>query len=214
MDFKDLNYLKRLTSDEYSQIREKLFRIIKCAHSDVPHSYEKISLIKQKNWLAVPIAVEGGFHRNTLEGFVEASKRFGRSTVIGLWLEADEEIPTDYRAFSSPATYEGLIEFNKEIDFLLNNNVVFAGNPDWLYIWFVDDINIIYAPESVIELFIKASINKAFDNFHAWIESVPEQALKNYLQRIGTTGNTFAERLYENLKLFNEAPEETEVRIS
>lgn len=209
-----MDYFKRLSNEEYSQAREKLFQIIKCGYSDTPHSYEKISLIKQKNWFAVPIAIEGGFYRNTLEGFVEAAKIFGRSTVIGLWIEADEETPTDYRAFSSPATYEGVIEFNKETDFLLKNNVVFAGNPDWLYIWLNDDINIVYAPESVKELFIETSIDEAFNNFHAWSQSVSEQALKSYLQKIGRTGDTFAQRLYTSLKQFNEASEGKEVRIS
>lgn len=202
-------YIKRLTIEEYYQAKERLSHVVKYLPKDSENG--SIALIKQENWIAVPIVIEGGFFQKTLESFVKAAKNYERSEIITTWIEPiiSDSSPT---AFSAPAIEEGVKEFNRAPDLLLMNCVVFAGNPDWVYIWFVDYFNIIYARESITQLFINNKPDEAFQTFYTSLNELPElRAVQEYFKRKGNE-NTL-ERLYNNLKKFNNALPGTEVII-
>lgn len=209
MEPETTKHLKRLTIEEYDQAKELLSRVVKYLPEDLGNG--SISLVKQENWIAVPMAIDGGFSLKTLEGFVKAAESYGHSEVTGTWI-----VPIDPdslpRAFSVPAILEGVQEFNLDIDLLLMNCVVFAGNLDWVYIWIVDDLDIIYGTEPITRLFTYMSVDEAFEAFRTWLdESQKSQATREYFEKKGT--ENILERVYHDLKQFNNASLGTEVII-
>lgn len=209
MEPETIKHLKRLTSEEYYQAKERLSRVVKYLPEGSGNG--SISLVKQSDWIAVPIAIEGGFFPKTLEGFVKAAESYGRSEVIGTWIEPINP-DSSPRAFSVPAILEGVQEFHLDVDFLLMNCAVFAGTPDWVYIWFIDDIDIIYGTEPITRFFTDMSVNEAFKTFRTWLDESPKaQATREYFER-KETENTLG-RVYHDLKEFNNALPRTEVII-
>jgi hypothetical protein len=208
MNSKTSKYLKKLTIEEYYQAKENLSGIVKYPEGLGNGS---ISLVKQEDWIAVPMAIDGGFFPKTLKAFVKAAESYGRSEVIATWiipLEPDF-LPI---AFSVPAILEGVQEFCLDVDLMLMNCAVFAGNPDWVYIWFVDYLDIIYATEAIAGLFTDMNLDEAFEAFRQWIDNSPEsQATREYFKR--KRSEYPLDRLYHDLKEFNNAPPKTEVII-
>lgn len=204
-----ITYLKRLTTEEYSLAKERLSHLVKYLPEGSGNG--RISLVKQKDWIAVPMAIDGGFFPKTLEGFVKAAENYRRSEIIGTWI-APIDPNSPQRAFSVTATLEGVQKLNLDIDFLLMNCAVFAGNPDWVYIWIVDDLDIIYATEPITRLFTDTSAREAFEAFRTWLsESQKSRAIREHYSLKGSE-NTL-ERVYHDLKEFNNAPTGTEVII-
>ncbi|MEA5507201.1 hypothetical protein VB735_29720 [Halotia wernerae UHCC 0503] len=202
-------HLKRLTTEEYYQAKEYLSRVVKYLPSTLSNG--SISLVKQEDWFAVPMAINGGFFPKTLDGFVKAAESYGRSKVIGTWI-APVNPDSQTRAFSVPAILEGVQEFYLDVDFLLMNCFVFAGNPDWVYIWIVDDLDIVCGTEPITRLFTDMNVDQAFEAFSIWLNESPEsRAIQEYFKKKGIE-NTL-ERVYHDLKQFNNTPRGTEVII-
>lgn len=63
MDSPKTKYLKRLDLEEYDRARERLSRVVK----QIPESSVdgKVALIKQENWIAVPMIIDTGFSQKT-----------------------------------------------------------------------------------------------------------------------------------------------------
>ena len=135
MDSPKTKYLKRLDLEEYDRARERLSRVVK----QIPESSVdgKVALIKQENWIAVPMIIDTGFSQKTLEGFVKAAKNSDRSQIIATWIYRFIRDSSPI-AFSVPAIVEAVKEFYQDIDLLLMNCAVFAGKPDWVYIWYIE----------------------------------------------------------------------------
>lgn len=208
MRSKTTKHIKRLTIEKYYQALEDLSRVVKYQQNGLGNG--SISLVKKENWIAVPFTIDGGFFPKTLSGFVKAAESYNRSEVIATWIEPiDQDLP---RAFSVPAILEGVQEFNLDVDLLLMNCAVFAGYPDWVYIWFIDNLDIIYATEPITRIFTDLSVDKAFAAFRTWLDDSPiSQITRGHFQSQGTE-NTL-ERVYDDLKEFNNAAPGTEVII-
>lgn len=209
MDSPETKYLKRLDLDEYNRVRERLSRVVK----QIPESSVngKVVLIKQENWIAVPMIIDTKFSPKTLESFVKAAKNYDRSQIIATWI--DRFIRDSYPiAFSVPAIFEAVQEFYQDIDLLLMNCAVFAGKPDWVYIWYIEYVDIIYAEESIVKLFIDMKPDEAFQAFHTCLNELPELiAIRERFQNRSMADNLMA--IYDDLKKFNDAPAGTEVII-
>ena len=209
MDSPKTKYLKRLDLEEYDRARERLSRVVK----QIPESSVdgKVALIKQENWIAVPMIIDTGFSQKTLEGFVKAAKNSDRSQIIATWIDRFIRDSSPI-AFSVPAIVEAVQEFYQDIDLLLMNCAVFAGKPDWVYIWYIEYVDIIYAQESIVKLFIDMKPDEAFQAFHTCLNESPELlSIREYFQNKGTEDTLMA--VYNDLKKFNDAPTGTEVIV-
>ncbi len=210
MEIPSNKYLKRLEIDKYNQVKECLSHIVRYIPED--SSNEKVALIKQENWIAIPMNIEGGFFPKTLECFVEATKFYNCTELFATWI-APFMTNSSPVAFSVPPIIEGVKELNQDTDLLLMNCVVFAGKPDWVYIWFVDYIDIIYAEKSIVRLFTDMESDEAFQAFHSSLNKSPElRATRDYFQRKGIEDNLMA--IYNDLKKFNNIAGGTEVIIN
>jgi hypothetical protein len=194
-------YLKRLTNEEHNQAHELLSHLVKSPMSD----RVRVVLIKKKDWLAVPIAVEEMFNLKAIEGFVKAAQFYGRSEVIATWIDQNPDSQIDPSlppvTYSVPAILEGVQELHLGPDLMLTNCAVFAGNPDWVYIREVDDLDVIYGPETITRMFTNMSVDEAFKAFGAWFAPRP--------QRMREAFNKFC----GDLRHFNSFPPGVEIDI-
>jgi hypothetical protein len=207
-------YVRRLTVEECDHAEKHLSKLVKYVQTE--SGSEKVALVKQKDWIAVPIAIDGGFFQNSVEGFVKAAQCYKRSEIIGTWIGLTQlhvsELSFPLPAYSVPATLEGAWELDPGTDLTITNCAVFAGSPDWVYVRMVDDLQIIYGPELITQMFTGMSADEAFEVYNTWLEQSPmSQYVQTCADRVGTE-HTF-KRIYHDLKSFISAPPGTEVVV-
>ncbi len=205
-------FAKRLTIEECIHATERLSQVVK---SMLTESGSKVTLVKQKDWIAVPIAIDGGVFQNAVEGFVKAAQYYERSEIIGTWIGMTEldvkELSFPLPVYSVPATLEGAWELDHG-DLMITDCAAFAGSPDWVYVRMVEELQIIYGPEPITQMFTGVSVDKAFEDYQTWLEQSPmSQYVQTCADRVGSE-HTF-KRIYRDLKNFISAPPGTEVII-
>jgi hypothetical protein len=220
-------YVKRLTIDENNYMQKRLSNLVKYG----PGNSIRIVLTKQKDWIAVPIAIEEMFAAQTLDGFVKAADFYGRSEVVATWIDQiidqeskelnygygrDLKLPVSY---SVPAVLEGVRELYLGSDLTFFDCAVFAGNPDWVYIRMMDYVQIIYGPEAITRMFLNMGVDEAFEAFRTWFLPLPHevQASSQELQALSQSFlqevQAFSDTVYRNLRTFNAALPSTEVTV-
>jgi hypothetical protein len=220
-------HVKKLTIDENNQMQERLSQLIKYE----PGSSTRIVLTKQKDWIAVPLAIEEMFTSQTLDSFVKAAESYGRSEVIATWIDhtidqGSKELNYGYGrdlilpvSYSVPAVLEGVRELYLGSDLTFLDCAVFAGNPDWVYIRMMDFVQIIYGPEAITRMFLNTGVDEAFEAFRTWFlplsqeVQAPSQELQALSQAFVQDVQTFSDTVYRNLRTFNAAPPGTEVTV-
>ncbi len=207
-------YVRRLTVEECTHALNYLSKLIKYVQTG--SGSEELALVKQKDWIAVPIAIDGGFFQNAVEGFVKAAECYKRSEIIGVrtdLIDSDlSKITFPLPGYSVPATLEGASELDPGTDLTIIGCAAFAGNPDWVYVRMVDDLQIIYGPEPITQMFTGTSVDKAFEDYQTWLEQSPmSQYVQTRADSLG--GEHIYKRIYRDLKSFISAPAGTEVII-
>ncbi len=202
-------YVKRLTVEECTHALGRLSQVVKYVSTE---SGSKVALVKQKDWIAVPIAIDGGFLLKTVEGFVKAAEYHKRSEIIGTWIGLNlDEISLPLPVYSVPALLEAAQELAPSTDLTLTDSAVFAGSPDWVYVRMVDDPQIIYGPEPITQMFTGMSSDDAFENYRTGLEQAILQYMQTYPNEV--VDEHTLERIYRDLKSFISAPAGTEVII-
>lgn len=210
------NYVRRLTIDENNYMQKRLSNLVKYG----PGNSTRIVLTKQKDWIAVPIAIEEMFASQTLDGFVEAAESYGRPEMFATWIDQiidqeskelnygygrDLKLPVSY---SVPAVLEGVRELYLGSDLTFFDCAVFAGNPDWVYIRMMDYVQIIYGPEAITRMFLNMGVDEAFEAFRTWFLPLPHE-----VQAFSQEVQAFSDTVYRNLRTFNAALPGTEVTV-
>jgi hypothetical protein len=202
-------YVKRLTVEECTHALERLSQLVKYVPTE---SGSKVALVKQKDWIAVPLAIDGGFLPKTVEGFVKAAEYYKRSEVIGTWISLDlNEVSFPLPVYSVPALLEAAQELAPGTDLMIVDCAVFAGSPDWVYVRMVDDLQIIYGPEPITQMFTGMNADEAFENYRTGFEQAMLQYRQTYPNEV--VGEHTLERIYRDLKSFISASPGTEVII-
>lgn len=220
-------YVKRLTIDENNYMQKRLSNLVRYGLGNST----RIVLTKQKNWIAVPIAIEEMFASQTLDGFVKAAESYGRSEVVATWIDhiidqRSKELNYGYGSglklpvsYSVPAVIEGVREIYLGSDLTFLDCAVFAGSPDWIYVRMMDYVQIIYGPETITRMFLNMSVDEAFEAFRTWFlllpkeVQAPSQELQALSQAFLQDVQAFSDAVYRNLRTFNAAPAGTEVTV-
>jgi hypothetical protein len=198
-------HVRRLTIEECTDALKRLSQLIKYVQTG--SGSEKLALVKQKDWIAVPIAIDGGFFQNAVEGFVKAAEYYERSEIIGIRIDLIDsdlsEITFPLPGYSVPATLEGAWELDPGTDLMIADCAAFAGNPDWVYVRKIEELQIIYGTEPITQMFTGISVDKAFENYQTWLEQSPmSKYWQTYSDRTGS--EHLFKRIYNDLKSFND----------
>ncbi|MFP4318691.1 MAG: hypothetical protein ACLFQ7_06950 [Phormidium sp.] len=141
----------------------------------------KITIIKQKDWVFVPVESAGHFTTEEMEGLADVVSNRKYEEIIAVSFERLKDFPSGLK-FS--ADFEEIFEF----DFRCGSFwfVLYSGKPDWIFLCSPEDFFIVGAERQFIEEFLGLTVEQAFNAFIEFIESRPkdEEQFNRYLRSI------------------------------
>ena len=117
--------MKRLTDEEFQEVKSKLSKIVN--HRGSRTSFELV-LTKQENLIAVPILVRFWFTEKILNGFMRAAQNYKRSEIISIWVGVNNE-DNAFRV-SVPPTVKGVLDLEAIDELTMLDTATFSGSPD------------------------------------------------------------------------------------
>ena len=144
---------------------------------------DRIAIVKKQGWIAIP--VETGYHLSPEEqGKLHLVLQ--RRKISCFYAVAMEQLSNFPKAFSIPASSEGIEEFNRCCGAFLFT--IFSGKLDWLVLCTELDFYIVAGEESFVQQFLGCSVEDAFLEFSDFISDDSwSELMKSKLVRLYKT---------------------------
>ncbi|MBP0000939.1 MAG: hypothetical protein J7641_18400 [Cyanobacteria bacterium SID2] len=161
---------------EIDRIYQTVFKVVK-GHLQP----DKITIIKQKDWVFVPVESAGHFTTEEMESLASVVSKRQYKEIIAVLFEK-------LKIFPSVLKFSVNIDEIFEFDFQCGSLwfVLYSGKPDWIFLCSPEDFFIVGADRQFIEEFLNSTVEKLFNDFIEFIDSRPkdEEQFNRYLRSI------------------------------
>jgi hypothetical protein len=165
-----------MNSDGYEYIQlleaEQALEPYKQLRQGLPFSYDKdgieeIAIVKQPEWIAVPVESNGHFDLEFQVRLQQTISEQGSQNIFAILIETPETEPVAYKI---PNTREGIAEFNLVCGAL--NCALFTQELNWVIICTVDDYYIVAGQEPLVFQLLLANQDRAFAEFEVYVKNI------------------------------------------
>lgn len=153
---------------------------------------EQIALVKQNEWIAVPVESYSHFTPDFRERLQNITSEQGVENIFAVLIETPETNPGAYKI---PTTSEGIAEFNLVCGAL--NCALFAEDLNWVIVCTVDEYYIVAGQEPLVLQLLLASLERAVAEFEVyvkninWIDPPDDDNVKRHLSWVQSVLNDY-----------------------